>query len=191
MHVGNELEHWGRAFTKYGWASCPVLFNAADPLHTDNPATSAMNPAVTRCLSLGVPHPQYGVMRAAVHLTSAASLTRLASVVQQLRGHEFALQGLPHLYVGRHAFRDTVQADEREVLGILVFRAASGEVQHAPMTLVLWRGMWLPCFEDANNWVMTGWDAGGRVAEIFKPFGWGCAGLSPDMDESQGSCQSC
>lgn len=150
----------------------------------DNPMTTPLDPGVTRSLALGVPHPQYGVMRASMFVTPATSLTRLASIVHRITSHEFAVSHLPHVYVGRREFKDVVHGRERTVVGIVAFCGVSGEVEYAPLGLVAWEGMWLPYFEDANDWVMTGWNTIGWVATIFKPFGWGGAFAEADDDDA-------
>ena len=167
------LEHWRQAVRAYGWVSCPVVFGEMHEFVKDNPMVAARDPALTRSLALGVPHPQYGVMRASMHVTPATSLTRLTAIVHRITSHEFAVSQLPHIYVGQREFRDVVHGSERVVLGIIAFCGVSGEVEYAPLSLVAWQDMWLPYFEDVNDWVMTGWNTIGWVAAIFKPFGWG------------------
>lgn len=185
----SELASWQSTISKYGWVCAPVLFAALDPFCKDNPVEAARQPSSLNSLSVGVPHPQYGVMRLTVHVTGATSLTQLASHVATLASSTpLAVLNLPHLYVGCHRYADCVQGQQRLVLGVLVFRGASGNVQHAPMSLVCWGGTWLPYFEDDNNWVMTGWDLGGNVTEIVKPFGWGCKPFGDMDEEGQGSC---
>lgn len=153
--MDDTLSFWKDTCARYGWLGCPLAAGAASTL------------------SLGVPHPRYGVMRATMHVTPATSLTRLVSRVASVTLETGALD-LPHVYVGTRVFRDDVHGRACEVVGVIVFRGAAGDVQSAPLAVVSWGGMCLPFFEDANDWVMTGWDAEGRVTELFKPFGWGC-----------------
>lgn len=129
---------------------------------------------------MGIPHPQYGVMRATVMLTDSRTLTHLAAVAQLRanREHAASSQGLPHLYVGKHAFVDTVgDARRAMVVGVLVFVSKTLDIECAPMALVNWHGMWLPYFEDRASWVVTGWDRDGWVTHVDKPFGWDCQPL--------------
>lgn len=191
----NQLASWQRSFASYGWISSPLLFGAHQEFARDDPAAVAQNPSVTKSLSVGIPHPQYGIMRATAFLTSARSLTRLVNVVHQAATVDYrAADGLPHLYLGTRPFVDRVGDRECGVLGILVYEGSCAlDVQYAAVTVARWQATWLPYFEDANNWVMTGWDCAGRVTEIFKPFGWGCQLLEarPGTGSSVQSKQDC
>lgn len=176
-----DVSFWKEELAAYGWAASPLLFNVKDDLVTDNPVTAALDAAATRSLSIGIPHPQYGVMRATAFVTEARTLTRLSSIAH---GVAATSRGMPHLYVGRSPLVDRVDGRECVVLGVLVFNgpAGGGDVQCAPLTAVKWEGQWLPLFEDPTDWLMTGWDGAGCVAHIFKPFGWGCPVLALDDD---------
>jgi hypothetical protein len=170
-----DLEAWRARCLSYGWAACPLLFGMHHDFVTRDPTSSAVQPTVTRSLSVAVPHPQYGMMRATMYLTSAPSLTRLAAIAHEAAGQEFATcSSLPHLYVGATPFVDRVDGTECVVVGILVYRKHLA-VEAAPLALARWCDMLLPYFEDGNQWVMTGWDRIGQAVEVFKPFGWGCA----------------
>lgn len=189
---------WHALFDSFGWLSCPLLFPVCEPLVTDNPVASASVPTATRSFSVGLPHPQYGIMRATAFLTDAPSLTRLVSIVHPVAALECsANESLPHLYLGAHPFVDRVGSQECLVLGVLVFASSHGyghlgaSVQYAPLTLARWQGTWLPYFEDANQWVMTGWNRSGRVTEIFKPFGWGCRLHAPGAAPAESSGSRC
>lgn len=176
------MEYWCLTFETYGWSSIQMLGD--DKRH-------AMNDEMhdPRRLSIGIPHPHYGVMRASVHLTHARSLTRLVSLVRASM-HELpqGTDDLPRLFVGDRVFTDVIHGEERSIPGVLVYKSAAvSSVECAPMTVVQWyeggptgtKGpwRWLPYFEDVNDWVMTGWDALGGVHEIFKPVGWGCRAM--------------
>lgn len=173
-------QHWQHVCARLGWVSCSVVKDK------DHVAFSHRESA-TSSLSVGIPHPQHGIMRLTMCLTSATSLTRLVGVAA--RATDTLFDDAPHLFVGDREYRDTVQGTDSMVLGVLLFRGPTGDVQSAPMTAVDWRGMWLPYFEDANDWVMTGWDARGHVVEEYKPLGWGCPPLHHDV-EGQASCMS-
>lgn len=186
-----DVRYWLGVCEGYGWAACPLRFGVHDDLVTDNPATAALHAAATRSISVGIPHPQYGVMRATMLVTPAATLTRLASIAHAASAHAFVTsRGMPHLYVGRTHLTDRVGGRERVVLGVLVWLGPLGAVCVAPMTLVRWHAMWLPYFEDDNEWVSTGWDADGRAAEIHKPFGWGCPALGAEAGEAAASTRA-
>lgn len=175
-----DVAFWKDELAAYGWAASPLLFNVQDDLVTDDPVTAALDAAATRSLSVGIPHPQYGMMRATAYVTEARTLTRLSSIAHAVAAAQFAAsRGMPHLYVGRSPLVDRVDGRECVVLGVLVFGGPAGgaDVQCAPLTAVKWEGRWLPLFEDANDWLMTGWDSCGTAAHIFKPFGWGCPAL--------------
>lgn len=165
---------WCATLARFGWlgVQCELEGGAASP-----------------AISVGIPHPRHGIMRATLIPTQAPSLTRLASfVVDDVCG------SLPRIYVGTHFFTDTVHGKEQAVMGIIVFRGAAGDVQRAPLSVVEWRpSVWLPYFEDHNDWVMTGWNDSGSVQEIFKPCGWGCQpALGPLwLDEGVASTGSC
>ena len=188
------MQRWRATCESYGWSACPLLFNVHEELVRDNPAAAASeaeDAAVTRSLSIGIPHPQHGVMRATMYVTSAPTLTRLAAIAYSVARHQFATSaGLPHLYVGASHFVDRVDSKECVIVGVLVFSGPAGDVQCAPMTLVRWRDLWLPYFEDVNAWVLTGWDGAGRTVEIFKPIGWGCPVLAADHRRSGRSSRS-
>lgn len=181
MQEGTDAAHWQRVCAEYGWAACPLAFHVHHHFVHDNPVAAAASSATaTRQLSVGIPHPHYGVMRATMVLTGATSLTRLAEIAHRAAAVEYATsEGMPHLYVGGRAFTDRIGDDECTVLGVLVYVSATHDVQCAPLGLVRWVDMWLPYFEDVNEWVMTGWDRTGKVSEIHKPFGWGSRPLGP------------
>lgn len=186
--MAGDLAFWQETFASYGWAACPLAFGRLGEFVTDDPAAAAASGGPPRQLSLGVPHPQYGVMRATVIVTDAGTLTRAAGIAHESCMTELGCaEGLPTLYVGSRPFRDVVGDRECMVLGVLVFAGPLLGVQYAPLTVTTHDTMWLPLFEDCNGWVMTGWDAVGRVAEIHKPFGWRGAGLPPP---AVSSCQS-
>lgn len=169
---------WGATFASYGWVTCP-LASCADgkQLVTDN---------FTGRLSLGIPHPQYGVMRATVVPTPCTSLARLSLAAQEQARDLFSWsEDLPLLFVGAKPFVDCVGDAECAVLGVLVYGTTGFGVEYAPLALVDWHGTWLPYFEDANNWVMTGWDTAGRVTAITKPFGWGGALLGCGREDNK------
>lgn len=189
MGIHDEIAYWECRFRRNGWASCPLLFDPNYEFVTDNPQSAARSASDVRTLSIGIPHPQYGVMRATVYLTSATSLTRLTGRVHGLMQHIFAYHTLPHLYVGTSTFTDRVGgACERcSVYGLLVYAGPESAVHFSPMTLALWQGTWVPYFEDDSGWVMTGWDPSGMVRHIFKPFGWGCKLMTEDADEERAS----
>jgi hypothetical protein len=188
------MDHWRLVCSRYGWAHTPLLFYTHDELKLDNPMLCAISPRSSSTLAVGIPHPQHGVMRVSVHVTVATSLTRLVSIVKnQLdTSAEFLEASLPEMYVGDRVFTDFICGEQREVLGILVYRTARG-AEYSALAVVRWQSgtgapLWLPYFEDVNGWVMTGWDTDGRVHEIFKPFGWGSPGASVDaVLESVGS----
>lgn len=176
------VDQWRTTFATYGWVTCSLVDDG------DGPAVP-----IARSVSVGIPHPRYGVMRATAILTPSTSLTELAGIAHQVASMEYGTcEGLPHLYVGDRPFKDIVDGKECVVLGVLVFgvkelRCAPMEVRCAPMTVVDWNGMWLPYFE-SQSWIVTGWDVAGRVSELSKPFGWGCEPLqtraSPSSRES-------
>lgn len=190
---GRDVDAWRSVFESYGWAAYPLAFYAHDELVTNDPVTAALDAAVTRSLSVGVPHPQHGIMRATTSVTPHDTLTRLAATVHTVTAYEYNRSGLPHLYVGRTPFVDRVAGRDCVVLGLLVFGTPVGTVDYAPLTLARWRDLWLPYFEDSTGWALTGWDAAGRVALICKPFGYGgrllLAGRDHD-DDTAGSCGS-
>lgn len=169
----DQLAAWQSTCANFGWISCPLLFGENEFVK-DDPVAHACDPSITKSVSIGIPHPQYGIMRATAYLTSAPSLTRLINTVHHVANLELRPSNpLPHLYVGTTTFVDRIGCQECSVLGILVFEGATpADITYAPLTVAQWRNQFLPYFEDANNWVMTGWDAAGRVTEIFKPFGW-------------------
>ena len=182
---------WVATFASYGWATCPMAtFAGTKELVRDNPEAAA---AFQGKLALGIPHPQYGVMRATVVPTPSTSLARLSVAAQvQAKDHFTWTSDMPLLFVGTKPFVDCVGDAECAVLGVLVYGTDSFRVEFAPLTLVNWHGMWLPYFEDASNWVMTGWDTQGRVTAITKPFGWGLRLLGArDAPDDRSSCASC
>ena len=182
-------QYWQQVCARFGWASCPQYFEATDDLVKHEPEAACRKKSL-QSLAVGIPHPQHGIMRVTLCLTAATSLTRLTKVAHTIAPCEFAVEELPQLYVGDKEYRDIVAGENSVVLGVLMFRDAQNDVQCAPLAVVQWRGVWLPYFEDANDWVHTGWDRRGHVIEIFKPFGWGCPVLRADNAEGGGSCSS-
>lgn len=170
-----DVDFWLSVCARYEWAACPLLFSVHDDLVTDNPATAALNAAATRSISVGIPHPQHGVMRATMMVTAADTLTHLTCIAHACSRHAYATaKGMPHLYVATVPVADRVDGRCRAVLGVLAFhKAGGGGVHLSPLALVRHNGAWLPYFEDTNGWVFTGWDADGRAHEIHKPLGWG------------------
>ena len=189
----DQLQYWQNTFSSLGWVVSPLLFGTHEFVR-DDPESAAVDASITKSLSVGIPHPQYGIMRATAFVTPAASLTRLINTVHQVASFDFPpTNSLPQLFLGASAFRDRVGSQETTVLGILVFEGPTPlDVTYAPLAVANWKGRWLPYFEDANNWVMSGWDAAGRVTEIFKPFGWGCQLLGAHAEATALSvCGSC
>lgn len=185
-----QLEYWNNTCTSLGWIASPLLFGTHEFVR-DHPEVAAVDPSITKSMSIGIPHPQYGIMRVTAFVTPSSSLTRLINTVHHVASFDFPpTNGLPQLYVGASTFSDRVGAHECTVLGILVFEGpAPLDVCYAPLAVANWKGKWLPYFEDANNWVMSGWDIAGRVTEIFKPFGWGCPLLGCAREET--ACSVC
>lgn len=179
--MSDDQAAWQAKCASYGWATCPLAFTVHHAFVHDNPVAAASSSAIaSRQMSVGIPHPQYGVMRATLMLTGAPSLTRLSEIAHRAAATEFATsEGMPHLYVGARAFADQIAGAECTVLGILVYVGAGMDVECAPVGVVSWHAMCLPYFEDVNEWVMTGWDRAGRVSTIHKPFGWGCTPVGP------------
>lgn len=171
-------EFWKATFAAYGWVSCTLA-----------PSTPSLQAhAESQCLSVGIPHSHHGVMRATAVLTSASSLARLAGIANELAASTPSYSDrLPMLVLGTRPFVDCVGGRECTVLGMLVFATPLLLTQTAPMTLAKCEGMWLPYFEDTNDWVMTGWDPAGRVSDVFKPLGWGCPLLGSGAATSRGS----
>jgi hypothetical protein len=132
-------------------------------------------------LAVGISHPRYGVMRATMRVVSASSLTDLANLAgRTVAENPTAYEGPgPVVFVagprpGGQDFVDVVDGQLRCVVGVVVFRGALDRgTEIAPLALVAWCNQWLPYFEDAGGWVMTGWGPDGRVAAVSKPFGWG------------------
>lgn len=166
--------NWRRACDRYGWIAQTTLSEATGEISA---------------LSIGIRHPHYGIMTASMHETPTWSLARLSAIAHRSVS-ECPIQDLPRVYVGARMFRDVVHDDECAVLGIIAFRNERDRVECAPLTLVRWNGLWLPFFEDENEWVLTGWDRRGKVSSIFKPFGWGCALLDQAEHASHAGYQA-
>lgn len=185
--------YWRTVFASYGWVACPLAFGRHEELVWDAPVAVAAATALTaptNSLSLGVPHPHHGVMRATVVVTPSSSLTSLSGVAHELAKDAFATSaGLPLIYVGYEPFTDRVGGVECTVLGVIVFQTLTG-CQCAPLATVVYKDTHLPYFEDEKNWVMTGWDLSGYVRDIHKPFGWGCALVGSLEAERPRTCES-
>lgn len=158
------MSDWLVRFKTLGWAACHVVPDSSYICCGDEDIEMALRSSST--LAIGVPHPRYGIMRGQVWLTTATSLTRLAAIATSTSVE------VPCVFVGSRMFRDHVDGAERGVLGLIAFRGVNGDVQVSPLAAVRWLSLWLPYFEDVNDWVMTGWDVVGRVSESFKPPGW-------------------
>lgn len=143
--------NWVTVFRQWGWTVC----GNGTATHT-----------------VGIAHPDYGIMKLTVCTTAAGTLTDLACLAANAQEPEY-----PTLYVGSRVFVDEVRGHMHGVVGVIVYTDVEGKSHAAPMTVSHHPTACLPYFEK-DEWAITGWTASGAAKQDFKPVGWDAALLA-------------